>query len=53
MRGEVDTLPFVLAEQWGCTLAEVDELPAIEVERWRAWHAVGAELRRAGLGFRR
>lgn len=52
MRGEVDPLPFILAERWSCTLAEVEDMPAIEVERWRSWGIVRAELGKIGLGFR-
>lgn len=44
MRGEVDALDFILAEQWGCTLAEVRALPAAEVEEWRSWRVVRTEL---------
>ena len=52
MRGEVDALPFILAERMGCTVAEIDELPNLEYVRLEAWHVVSGELRKVGLALR-
>lgn len=44
MRGEIDPIDFILAEQLGCTLGEIGALPAREVELWRGWRTVRAAL---------
>lgn len=49
MQGEMDTFPFVLAQDLGRTLEEVGAMPNREYVAWRAYytyHAAMAKLQK-------
>lgn len=48
MYGEIDQLPFYLAEKLGKSLTEIDQLPYPEIVMWRAKLKYDYEMEKYG-----